>query len=314
MMNLLNWKKKKEPLPKKSKEEMPYAQEGLSFKQWRNKNKKTHKWYFVRWSVLLGINGLFILSFALDLSMLEGSLSGSRLIGFYLMDPFNSLQTILVSLSTGYFPHLTMNFWIGVFTILLFYGLVGGRTFCSWLCPYHFLAELGEMIHNYLVKKKKIKSRHFKIGSRWIYWIGFIILALATQNLVFEDLNPVGILSRSMIYGPGLILLWIFALIILEILYSKRFWCRYVCPIGTTYSLVGKVTPLTVKFEYDKCAHCTDCMDDCLVPHELWFVKRGKATDNIHYVGSDCTRCGKCIDACPANALSFTYRGIDKLT
>ena len=306
-------KKDKTPLPPKKKEDIPYIKQGISFKEWKAKNGSGHKWRSIRWSVLIGINVLFILSFMFDLSLLEGSLSGSRLFGFYLMDPFNSLQMLIISAYTGHLKYLTMNFVIGFFTIFIFYFLMGGRTFCSWICPYHFLAEWGEKLHNYLVKKKKIKEHTYNRYLRYVFWAGFLILAFVTQNLVFEDLNPVGILSRAMIYGPGLILLWILALITFEIVYSKRFWCRYICPVGATWSMVGNLSPFGVKFELDKCAHCLDCQKVCLVPHELWFVEKGKATKPRHDVGSDCTRCGLCIDTCPGNALSYTIKGWDKI-
>jgi ferredoxin-type protein NapH len=304
--------KNKTPLPPKSKDQLPNAKIGIPYKEWHDNHKNKHKWRNIRWAALLTINLMFVVSFAFDLSILEGSLSGSRLIGFYLMDTFNALQVILISIPGGYLPSLTMNFWIGFFTIL-FLSIMGGRTYCSWICPYHFLAEMTEKLHNYLVKKKKIKEHTFNIGLRFVFWAGFLLLALLTKNIVFENINMVGIVSRSMIYGPGLILLWVLAVLLFEIVYSKRFWCRYVRPVGATWSITGKAAPLGIKFELDKCAHCTDCQDVCLVPHTLWFVKRGKATDEVHYTGSDCTRCGLCVDVCPGEALKFSIKGLDKL-
>lgn len=305
--------KNKTPLPPKSKDEMPFAKDGLTLKEWRNNHVNKHKWRTRRWIVLVGVNLLFVISFIFDLSLLEGSLSGSRLLGFYLMDPYNTFQVALLSFITGHWKYLTMNFIIGFSTIFLFYFFAGGRTFCSWICPYHFLAEWGEKLHNYLVKKKKVKEHTYNISLRFVFWVGFLLLAVFTGNLVFEDINPIGILSRAMIYGPGLILLWILALLIFEIVYSKRFWCRYVCPVGTTWSMVGKASPLAIKFELDKCAHCLDCQQVCLVPHELWFVKKGAATKKVHNAGSDCTRCGLCVDVCPGDALSYTIKGWEKI-
>lgn len=306
---LLKSGKNKPPLKPKPIEEMPHTKLGLDYKEWCDAHKTRHKWRNIRWAALIFMNLLFVVSFALDLSILEGSLSGSRLIGFYLMDPFNALQVLATSSTTGYIVHLTTNFWIGLITILLFWFFLGGRTYCSWMCPYHFLAENFEKLHNFLVKKKKIKEHRFHIGLRFVFWVGFLILAVATQQLVFEDLNMVGILSRAMIYGPGLLLLWVIGVLLFEIVYSKRFWCRYVCPIGTTWSFVGKLSPLTIRFDLDKCGYCRDCQDVCLVPHELWFVQRGKATQKVHYTGSDCTRCGLCIDTCGGNALTYTIKG-----
>jgi len=69
-----------------------------------------------------------------------------------------------------------------------------------------------------------------------------------------------------------------------------------------------------IKFDLDKCGHCTDCQDVCLVPHELWFVKRGEATQTTHFTGKDCTNCGLCVDVCYGKALKLTFKGLDKIT
>ncbi len=306
--------KNKQPLPAKRRDELPNSKLGITFKEWQAQNPNKHKWRNIRWGVLLTFNFLFWASFAFDIGVLEGSLSGSRFFGIYLMDPYNALQELLISSRTGFFAMLTTNFFIGVSVILTFYFIFGGRTFCSWLCPYHFIAENVEKVHNYLVKKKKIKERQLNIGIKYIFWVGFLLLAVLTKSLVFETINPVGIISRSIIYGPGLILLWILALLLFEMLYMKRFWCRYVCPIGVTYSAVKIPSPMAVKFDLSKCGHCRDCQDVCLVPHELWFVKRGEATKPIHYVGKDCTNCGLCVDVCYGDALKLTFKGFDKIS
>ncbi len=302
-----------QPLPAKRRDEMPNVKEGLTFKQWKAKHAPTHKWRNKRWAVLILLNTLFWASFFFDISVLEGSLSGSRFFGIYLMDIFNSLQQILIGIRTGHFAMLTMNFFIGLGVIITFYFLVGGRTFCSWICPYHFLAENAEKLHNWLVKKKKIKEHNYAIGVKYIAFVMFLLLALLTKQLVFEDMNPVGIISRSIIYGPSVLLLWVLGLLLFEIFHTKRFWCRYVCPMGVAYSAVGSISPTAVKFDLDKCGHCRDCQDVCLVPHELWFVKRGEATKEVHFTGADCTRCGLCVDTCYGGALKITVKGVEKL-
>ena len=308
-----NKDKKIQPLPAKRREDMPNVKKGLTFKKWKEANPKSTKWRNKRWAVLITLNVLFWASFAFDISVLEGSLSGSRFFGIYLMDIFNAMQQIVVGGRVGYLSMLTTNFFIGIGVITVFYFLAGGRTFCSWVCPYHFLAENAEKIHNWLVKKKKIKEHNYAIGVKYIAFVMFLLMAFLTKQLVFEDINPVGIISRSIIYGPSLLLLWVAGLLLFEIFYSKRFWCRYVCPMGVAYSAIGKFSPTTIKFDLDKCGHCRDCQDVCLVPHELWFVKRGEATKEVHFTGADCTRCGLCVDTCYGDALTITMKGVDKL-
>lgn len=308
-MNYFTNGKNKTALAPKPVDQMPHSKAGLSFTAWRDARKKNHKWRNIRWAILVFMNLLFVLSFTLDLAVLEGSLSGSRLIGFYLMDPYNSLQLLAVSSRTGYIAMLTMNFWIGLITILLFWAVFGGRSYCSWMCPYHFISEWAEKVHLFLVKKKRISERSFNRGIRFVVLVGFVLLAFLTKNLVFENLNVVGIVSKAMIYGPSLLLLWVLFVILVEVFISRRFWCRYICPIGATWSVVGNISPLAVKFDLDKCGYCLECQKVCLVPHELWFVKRGAATQDVHFAGSDCTRCGLCVDVCPGKALSYSIKG-----
>jgi ferredoxin-type protein NapH len=112
-----------------------------------------------------------------------------------------------------------------------------------------------------------------------VFWLIFALLALATGYTVFEAISPTGILSRALIYGPGLALLWVIALLLFEVFFSRRAWCRYACPIGLTYGVVGIVSPVRVKYTLEGCFHEGDCRKVCLVPHVLDTVIKGRAVD-----------------------------------
>jgi ferredoxin-type protein NapH len=264
-----------------------------------------HKWRNIRWTILLFFNFLFFASFFLDIQILEGTLSGSRLLGFHLIDPLAALQVILSS------KIIMVNLVIGVVTIILIYLIFGGRSFCSWICPYHWLAELGEAIHQILKKKKIIKNHTFDRKFRYYFYGFFLVLALITGFTVFETINPVAIISRFIVYGPSLMLMWVMALLIFEILYSRRAWCRYFCPVGVSYQLIGLLSPLRIKWDKKNCSNCKRCQSVCLVPHVLIAsVNLGKS----EYVNaSDCTRCGLCVDICNDEALSYGVKYLDKL-
>jgi len=264
-----------------------------------------HKWRNIRWAVLLFFNFLFFASFFFDIQILEGTLSGSRLLGFHLIDPLSALQVILAS------KIVMVNLIIGVVTIILIYMLFGGRSFCSWICPYHWLAEIGEKIHKRLKKKKIIKNHTFDRKIRYYFYGIFLALALITGYTIFETINPVSIISRFIVYGPSLMLLWVAVLLIFEILYSRRAWCRYFCPVGVSYQVVGLIAPLRIKWDKEKCSNCKRCQSVCLVPHVLTnSVNQGKS----EYVDSSlCTRCGLCVDICDDEALSYGVKYLDKL-
>ncbi len=266
---------------------------------------RRYKWKIIRWSVLLFIQFLFFGSFYFDIQILEGTLSGSRLLGFHQIDPFAAFQLILAS------KIIMVNLVIGVVTIFIIYLIVGGRAFCSWICPYHWLAELGEKIHLVLKEKKIIKNHTFDPKIRYYFYILFLGLALITGYTVFETINPVGIISRAVVYGPALMILWVLLLLIFEVVYSRRAWCRYFCPVGVSYQLIGMLSLLRVKWDKKKCSNCKRCQSVCMVPSVLTDCVNGGESE---YVDSSlCTRCGMCIDICDDEALGFSFKHLDKL-
>ncbi len=273
----------------------------------RSHQSTSHKWRNRRWAVLLAVNLLFVFSFWLDIQILEGALTASRFVGFHLIDLNSALHVMLAH------KHIIVNLFIGTFTVFLIWVLLGGRSFCSWVCPYHLVAELTEKLHLKLVEKKWVTDHEFHRGTRAVFWVLFALLSIVTGYTIFETLSPTGILSRALIYGPGLALGWVFLLLLFEVFWSRRAWCRYVCPIGLTYGVVGTLSPLQVAYRVEHCFHEGDCRKVCLVPHVLDVTIKGRASEEHMGLGPDCTRCGLCVDACPTGALRFEVKGLAKL-
>lgn len=268
---------------------------------------RPHTWRNRRWVVLICANLLFTLSYALDIQVLEGALTASRFIGFHLIDVNSALQVMLAH------RHIITNLVIGTLTVATFWMLLGGRTFCSWVCPYHLLSEWAEKLHLWLAAKKLVSDQQMSRGLRAVFWLVFAAAALGTGYTVYEAISPTGILSRALIYGPGLALLWVAALLLFEVVISRRAWCRYACPIGLTYGVIGIASPVRVKYNLVNCLHEGDCKKVCLVPHVLETVVKGRAADVDVPLGPDCTRCGLCVDACPTGSLTFDVKGLTKL-
>ena len=93
-----------------------------------------------------------------------------------------------------------------------------------------------------------------------------------------------------------LALLWVLALLVFEVFFVRRAWCRYACPIGLTYGVVGIISPVRIKYKLDGCFHEGDCRKVCLVPHVLDTVIKGRAVETEAGLREMCTKIRQRLD------------------
>jgi len=109
--------------------------------------------------------------------------------------------------------------------------------------------------------------------------------------------NKLGVNMTPELYFKGsLIFLVIFVGIVFLNTYTKRYWCRYLCPLGAFFGFLSKFN-LTKRRVSDLCISCGACNNIC--PMNA-IGKDYKSTNE-----SDCIKCGECKDICPKNAVSF---------
>ncbi len=265
---------------------------------------------FWRFASIVGMHLLFVLSFWVDIQILEGDITGSRFVGFHLADPYVSLQVFLAR------HEFATNLIIGMSTILAFYVFIAGRAFCSWVCPYNLFSEFAERLNAKLVAKGVVKCHDFDPRVRYVFFVAFLLASFVSGFLVFEIVSVTGIVSRFIIYGYSAAIWWAVLVFVTEVFYSRRFWCRYVCPIGTLYSLVSRYRAVKISWEADKCDHCHACSDVCLVPKvlEITKMKKGEVSNlklengKFSIASGDCTLCGRCVDVCHQDALAYENR------
>jgi hypothetical protein len=70
-------------------------------------------------------------------------------------------------------------------------------------------------------------------------------------------------------------------------------WCRYLCPLGGLYSVVGLASPCTVERNPATCIHCSRCGDVCHA-----FVEPEK-TKRVY--APECDGCMDCVKICPVD-------------
>ncbi len=82
--------------------------------------------------------------------------------------------------------------------------------------------------------------------------------------------------------------------------YEKRFWCRYLCPLGALLGLLSRFSILKRSVSED-CNECGACGGVC-PGHASPDVKEG-------WRDSECYYCWNCDDICPNNAVHFGFMG-----
>lgn len=225
-----------------------------------------------------------------------GSLSSSSIGGFDILDPFGVLQLAAASKS------FELDWLLAALPVLVVYGLIRGRAFCGWVCPVNLLMEIEDAVR----RKLHIEVQEMPIPRHAKLWIALAVLALSalTSVPVFEAFSPISAVNKGILFGTVTGVWVLLAIVLAELFWGHRVWCRSLCPLGGFYEALGRVGQVNVKINQDVCIHCDACKHSCLAdPAILDPVLDDR--DAIVRAG-DCMACGSCIDACPTRALSFT--------
>lgn len=256
-------------------------------------------WNLRRRVVQVGMILIFMLPFLGSLEVI-GTLSTSRIFGLVLTDPFAFLEVLVASKTT------TASFLISSLLVLGAYMLLG-KAFCGWVCPVGFLIEGIDALKRRWKWLNLKQDRKCSVnGHTQYYWALplFLVLSFIIGIPVFQTFSPVGIVYRSLLFGLGLEVLILCLIVILEMAGFERGWCRMVCPIGMFYALTSGWSPLKVHCNKEKCVHCLKCVKQCnYTPDALKDMVLGPKEFGAFRL---CTRCGRCIDVCPTQALEFT--------
>ncbi len=245
--------------------------------------------------LLIAINP--VLNYYWGITFVQGWYQSLGIGELRLVSPLEGLESLLITRQV-YVPAL-----IGMAIPLLVAALLG-RVFCSWICPISFLAELLAMVRARIDRNGALRDR-LVLAKRllWFALIGELLLSLILGAPLFVFLSPPGLVGRELMLAVFFqSLAWegvlVVAVLLLELL-TRRFYCRYFCPLGGLLALVGRRRALCVTPQPDNCTRCGRC--DLVCPLGL------KPSEN-ESLSSYCWNCGTCIDHCRHQALLFTWQ------
>lgn len=253
----------------------------------------TFKWWLPRRALQLATVAL-IAAPALGLSFFRGNLAAAELLGVPLADPLAFLQALIGG------KVLVLSYLGSALLVAGGYFLLGGRSFCGWICPVGLITEMGDKLSRHVGSAGKSIPL---ASSRWS--LGLVLLTVALTGVpLFEVLSPIGIVNRAIAFATLLPLLLPAAILLVEIAVSRRVWCRSLCPLGGFYSLLARFSPLRVGFVEERCTHCGDCLQVCPV-REVLAPPLEQGAPQV--TAGDCSRCLACIDSCSAKALTVDF-------
>jgi len=203
-------------------------------------------------------------------------------------------------------------FTIAGVVVLLVVTIGFGRIYCSTICPLGFLQDLaiwlGKILrikHDWNINRKK----QLKIIRGVI--LGIIVISLALGNAFMAGLlEPFAIFSRwtfflkmlfhSTVWGSiSAILFIILSSFLILILAAKRgrFFCSWLCPVGTILWGLSGISLFKIKINQSACNQCNKCNSEC---------KAGAISIKAKRIDQAlCVGCFNCMSVCKTNAIKI---------
>lgn len=243
--------------------------------------------------------------------------------------PLGALETIFGS--WAFVPRVLI-----CLAVVVIVALVFGKAFCSWVCPVAPLSDLlrgrkarekdecerTQAAHRVLerwsdtnaAQAEKHKPFRSRVDGRHVVLAGSLASAAVCGFPVFCLVCPIGLTFASVIAlyrligfnEPAIEVLVFPALLVLELTVFRK-WCHRFCPVGALLSLLSRGNrtfkphvnaSMCARHAGSSCAACAQACPEHIDP----------CADLGDRSLAECTRCGACVNTCPAKALSFVNR------
>lgn len=210
---------------------------------------------------------------------------------------------------------ITLNFfwaWWWPFYLLLF--PVIGRLWCA-VCPFMITAEWLRKLSLWLWPRqlRPWPTTWLNKWGAWLLWLGFVVIYL------WEKLWD---LPHHADLSTWLLLIITAGAVLFSLIYERRLWCRYLCPIGGMNGLFAKLAALELRSTQQVCG--TRCQSfGCYKGGEATPVNfanplpnEGQATEGCPLYSHpaqlpdnrDCVLCMTCLKACPNRSVQLNLR------
>lgn len=196
-------------------------------------------------------------------------------------------------------------FWAWWWPLVLISFPFVGRFWCA-VCPFMIYGEITQKISLYLFPRQ-LKKWPRTQAEKWGGWFLYGLFALI---LLWEELWN---LEDTAYLSSCLLLLITAGAMIFSTIFERRFWCRYLCPIGGMNGLFAKLSMTELRAQQGTCsAECSTYQCYKGGPEK----GEGMATNGCPLYSHpaqlednrDCVLCMTCLKACPHRSVEFNLR------
>ena len=196
-------------------------------------------------------------------------------------------------------------FWAWWWPLILLGFPFVGRLWCA-VCPFMIYGEVAQKL-SLKLWPRQLQGWPRAWAERWGGWIlygGFALILLWEELWDLED---------TAYLSAWLLLIITAGAVICSVLFERRFWCRYLCPIGGMNGLFAKLSMVELRAQQGICSatcntyHCYkggpaedegQATDGCPV-----YSHPAQLTDN-----RNCVLCMTCLKACPHRSIALNLR------
>ena len=196
-------------------------------------------------------------------------------------------------------------FWAWWWPLVLLGFPFVGRLWCA-VCPFMIYGEVTQKLSLWLWPRQ-LKRWPRESAEKWGGWFLF---GLFTLIFLWEELWN---LENTAYLSSCLLLLITAGAMIFSALFERRFWCRYLCPIGGMNGLFAKLSMTELRAQQGTCsAECTTYQCYKGGPQK----GEGQETDGCPLYSHpaqlednrDCVLCMTCLKACPHRSVELNLR------
>lgn len=221
--------------------------------------------------------------------------------------PYGGLESTLSLIAVGTFLKKLVIGTFVLFGTTVALALILRRSFCGQICAFGGLQEFFGKIGNKLFKKRPVVPQKLDKVLRYLKYVVLAVtvaMAWITGELWITPYDPFNALGHLADFNE-LITSYLVGFIILVIsllgsIVYDRFFCKYLCPAGAFYGLIGKASPYAVRVNADACIRCGKCNRSCPMNVEVMDAKNGRVTS------MECINCNECVNACPVQGAIHT--------